>query len=289
MLTGRLGLTVTTAAVVMVVLTPTAALADDGFGGGFSGPNSAGATAGITVHIPGSPGRAGSPGGPGLPPEPAAPAAPAVAASVDPCAGADRGQCLASLPPANLTMLACGGPAFPCQPAAPAGPGVAVAPAVPAVAAVPAIPPRDVALMAVKQITVPSPVIRTSPTRELIVGFPTWMWLDSSSLGSRSTTASVPGVSVTATVTPVEASWDMGDGSAVTCAGSGTPYTPGVDPLASSPTCGHTYTHPGELTITVRTRWSVSWSGAGTGGTLPDITVAASRPIRVIELQAVNT
>jgi len=288
MLTGRLALALTT--VVFIVVTPATALADGSFGGVAPAPGGVSPYAGDVYHIPGTPGRAGSAGGPVAPPVPPAQAVPAAAVSVDPCAaGMDRGQCLASLPPANLTMLACGGPAFPCQPAAPAGPGVAVAPAVPAVAAVPAIPPRDVALMAVKQITVPSPVIRTSPTRELIVGFPTWMWLDSSSLGSRSTTASVPGVSVTATVTPVEASWDMGDGSAVTCAGSGTPYTRGVDPLASSPTCGHTYTHPGELTITVRTRWAVSWSGAGTGGTLPDITVAASRPIRVIELQAVNT
>jgi hypothetical protein len=45
----------------------------------------------------------------------------------------------------------------------------------------------------------------------------------------------------------------------------------------------------GAFVLTAQVIWTASWTGTkGTGGVLPALTVAASTPVRVDELQAVN-
>ncbi len=63
--------------------------------------------------------------------------------------------------------------------------------------------PALLADQAVKALRLPAPAIRLNPAPPApqLVHLPTWVWLDASSWGSRSATASVPGLSVTATAT----------------------------------------------------------------------------------------
>lgn len=134
-----------------------------------------------------------------------------------------------------------------------------------------------------------------SPVGAQLVNLPSWLWLSQAGWGVRSATAAVPGVSVTVSATSVSVSWSMGDGGSVTCAGPGTPYAAGVNPDASSPDCGYTYqqsssAQPGQVfTVAATVRWTVAWSGAGQGGTFPDLTTTATARVPVAESQALNT
>ncbi len=152
---------------------------------------------------------------------------------------------------------------------------------------------EQLAQQAVRSLVLPAPAIRLnpSPPAAQLIHVPTWLWLDPSSWGSRTATASVPGMSVTATAVPVSVHWSTGDGGGVTCQGAGTPWT-GGDPMAESPDCGHTYTRhsgPGVFTLRATITWEVTWAGAGATGTEPALTSTATADIRVIRAPAVIT
>ncbi|KAA2246362.1 hypothetical protein F0L68_40715 [Solihabitans fulvus] len=153
--------------------------------------------------------------------------------------------------------------------------------------------PAELAVMARKQLRLPTPTIAANPSGTQLVNLPTWMWL-SSGWGPISATAAVPGVSVTAVATPASVSWSMGDGSTVSCISAGTPFRPGTDPKAPSPDCGHTYrtssaSQAGQaFPVTATVHWTVAWSGAGQGGVFPDMTTAGNTVFRVAESQALN-
>lgn len=155
--------------------------------------------------------------------------------------------------------------------------------------------PEQLAQQAYNQLRLPSPQIRANPVGTQLVNLPTWLWLDQSSWGTRSATASVPGVSVTATATPQSVTWSMGDGSTVTCPGAGTPFPTGGNPSAASPDCGHTYTRSSQgqpnnqFPVSASIHWTVTWAGAGQGGTFPNLTTTSSASFAVAESQAVNT
>jgi hypothetical protein len=167
-----------------------------------------------------------------------------------------------------------------------AGDGPAPAPAPP--------PPIVIAREAVSQLRLSAPPIASNPGPGAmhLVSLPTWLWIDRSQWQPQSTTASVPGVSVTVTATPTRIEWEMGDGSTVTCNGPGTPYPPDGDPRAASPDCGHTYTRssaglPGEqFPVTARVFWRIAWSGGGQAGSLPELQTTSSAAFQVAESQA---
>jgi hypothetical protein len=175
--------------------------------------------------------------------------------------------------------------------------GVAGAPAAgPAPPAPP--PPALLAQLAVRYLRLPDPVIRSSPApgAPQLTELPTWMWVAPAAWRPESKTAQVPGEAVTATATPVSASWQMGDGRTVTCHGPGTPYSGGDNPAASSPTCGYTYTRSSAgqpsaaYHVTVTITWDITWAGpGGAGGVLPPLFTAAAAAMRVAESQAVDT
>lgn len=157
-------------------------------------------------------------------------------------------------------------------------------------------PPGQALLVAeaIRRLRLPAPVIRLNPAPPAaqLVFVPTWLWVDGSSWGRRSATASVPGLSVTATATPVSVSWSTGDGATVRCRGAGTPWRPGGDPLARSPDCGHTYTRAsgsGVFTVRATVTWKVSWAGGGASGTEPALTSTATAQVRVAESPTVIT
>lgn len=164
---------------------------------------------------------------------------------------------------------------------------------IPAGAQRPATPsPEQVAQIARKRLQMPRPTISASPGGTQLVNLPTWLWL-SNGWTPVSATASVPGVSVTAVAKPVSVTWSMGDGSSVTCATAGTPYTTNRDPKSTSPDCGHTYRkssagQPADaFSVTATVNWTVTWSGAGQTGAFPNMTTSAVAALRVAESQGI--
>jgi len=93
---------------------------------------------------------------------------------------------------------------------------------------------------------------------------------------------------------PARSAWSTGDGDTVGC-GEGTAWTPGADPEAVSPDCGHVYSVPsltvsgGRYTVTATITWQVRWSGGGARGTEPALASTAGVQAAVVESAAVNT
>ena len=156
------------------------------------------------------------------------------------------------------------------------------------------VSPVVVARRAAARLRLPSPEIKFSPAGEQLVGLPTWLWIDRATWNSRSATAAVPGVSVTAQARPRRVVWELGDGSRVTCHGPGTAWRSGMAAGSASPTCGHTYrtasgNQPdGAYRVTATVSWAITWSGTGGGGTLPAMSTSGSARLRVAESQALN-
>lgn len=133
--------------------------------------------------------------------------------------------------------------------------------------------------------------------RRTWVGIPVWLWVSNPeplSFGPYTETATLGGVTVTATASVSSVTWDSGDGQTVTC-GSGTKFdlAAAADQLAiDSPTCGFRYQHasaPEGATVTATSHWSVNWSGGGTDGTIAVRDTSTTTFVRVGELQSVNT
>ncbi|WP_194891309.1 hypothetical protein [Catenulispora pinisilvae] len=157
--------------------------------------------------------------------------------------------------------------------------------------------PREVAQTAAQQIHLVGPAMNSSPRSDAPqwVNFPIFLWTDPGAWHPLSATASVPGISVSATAMPVRLTWDMGDGTTVTCAGPGTPFTDTTAATASSPDCGHVYRRAsdaepsGKFAVRVTETWRVTWVGGGQSGALPDMTETSSIALRVAESQALVT
>ncbi|GAA2111229.1 hypothetical protein GCM10009841_33880 [Microlunatus panaciterrae] len=116
------------------------------------------------------------------------------------------------------------------------------------------------------------------------VGFPIWLWAEGGDTATKSSTASVAGITVALTAHLTGITWDMGDGHRFTC-GVGTPYVRGALPPATpSPDCGHTYTKMGHYTITATTRWAIDWRAGTQSGTIP-FAMSQTREIPIGELQ----
>jgi hypothetical protein len=157
----------------------------------------------------------------------------------------------------------------------------------------PAVTPEQLAQIARARLQLPGVGMQLSPATNSMVNVPVWLAL-SAGWDTRSATASVPGLSVTATATPSKVRWDMGNGRSRSCSGPGSVFRAGVDdPYAASPTCGFTYSDPvGEgRTYTVRATvtYRISWSGGGQSGTLADLTATGTTAMAVGESQAVVT
>jgi hypothetical protein len=158
--------------------------------------------------------------------------------------------------------------------------------------AAPTADPAAVARDARSRLRLPSPVIDVNPPGDQRVNFPVWLALNPASWKPRSATASVPGVTVTATARPVRVSWSMGNGSTRTCDGPGTAWSPATDPERASPDCGYIYRHSsasapgGTYTVVATVTWDVTWAGAGQVGTVPGLTTAGHVQTRVQESDA---
>ncbi|MEU4361765.1 hypothetical protein [Promicromonospora sp. NPDC023987] len=122
-----------------------------------------------------------------------------------------------------------------------------------------------------------------------IVGMPQWMWVENPgehTMGPITETATAGNFSVTATARVDKIMWNMGDGTTVTCVGSGTPYEDKYD-IADSPDCGHRYTRQGEYNVTAISYWTLQWRGIGDVGTI-EFTLEDSTDIVMGEAQVIT-
>lgn len=153
--------------------------------------------------------------------------------------------------------------------------------------------PQELAQRAVDSMTLLGPDIRTSVGVDghALVGVPVWLWTPAGAQtwGPTSATASVPGLSVTATARARSIRWELGDGTTVTCDGPGTPFDP-QGGRVESPDCGHVYERSSARSegavypLTATTTWDVTWAGGGDSGALV-LTRTSSATLSVAELE----
>lgn len=156
--------------------------------------------------------------------------------------------------------------------------------------------PVTLAAQAISQLPIEGAHIQTAPSVNGagLVGMQVYLWteVNASTWGPQTATASVPGLSVTATANAAKIEWRMGDGNSVTCANPGTPYSAefGGNP---SPNCGYVYSQSsrnqpgGRYTITAITTWHVTWAGGGQTGAL-DVTRQSTSTVQIQELSVVT-
>ncbi|MGI3780141.1 MAG: hypothetical protein ACRYG2_05120 [Janthinobacterium lividum] len=156
--------------------------------------------------------------------------------------------------------------------------------------------PQQAAIVAVAQLhlTPPKPVIGPSPEinewNMAAVGYPYWLWAEGN-LDPAPVSTTVADLTVSLDAHLASTTFDLGDGTRLTCTDLSARWTPAVEPGAPSPACGHTYTKPslpeGKYTITAYSTWAVDWSVNGVGGTIP-LYQQASTAVPVGELQVLT-
>ncbi|MEV8597330.1 ATP/GTP-binding protein [Streptomyces sp. NPDC052012] len=162
----------------------------------------------------------------------------------------------------------------------------------------PAIDPEVLAQRAVDAMKLTGPDI-ASPRADgrYTVGVPMWLWVRQgpTTYGPATATATAGDVTVTATAKVTSISWDLGDGTTLTCTGPGTPYRESTG-IADSPDCGHRYTQassgrPGErYPLTATSTWTITWEVAAGGTDSGEFTETRSSTVgvRVGEVQVLN-
>lgn len=172
-------------------------------------------------------------------------------------------------------------------------------------ASAPLVTPVQLAVEVRDTLPLPKPTIERSPDETIrFKGDPmtwvnlwTWFWTDPAAYQPMTQTVSAGSVSATVTAQPVGLLFDPGDGSApVRCAGPGRAWLERDGDAASPGGCGYRYRSvtDGTITSTVSILWDVSWTGTGTGtggvsGVLPQMRTQASAPLRVMQIQVVNS
>jgi hypothetical protein len=163
----------------------------------------------------------------------------------------------------------------------------------------PVVSPGVLAQQAYRLLPIPTPELGVNPPADQpqLVNLPTWLWVSQATWGTRTATVSVPGESVTATATPVQVAWVMGDGSTVVCNGPGSAYDPTRPPDAQRSSCTHTYgrSSAGEpdqrFAVSATATWRVAWQATGllpTNGQLPPLQRTAQLALQVAEAQTLN-
>ena len=177
------------------------------------------------------------------------------------------------------------------------------------------VTPQQLATQASNELTPGPPVVQMSPpstssTAWQYTNLPTWVWVAPAQWKTLDATASVPGVTVTATAVPVRLTLTYQDGlggtQSVSCNGPGTPYSdtlaasenPSRPIAAASPDCGWTWQHSGvnspdgKLQVTASIVYNASWTAAGApgGGSLGTITSPpAAYRVTVGQIEAIIT
>jgi hypothetical protein len=130
------------------------------------------------------------------------------------------------------------------------------------------VDPVTLAYEAIAEMRLAPPLIRSAPGVGQIglVNMPVWLWVTKTenTWGPIVRSASVPGLTVSATAQVKAINWSMGDGNTIRCDGPGTPYDKSMG-IKDSPDCGHRYkktSHelPGcKYPVTATAQWNITW------------------------------
>jgi hypothetical protein len=152
--------------------------------------------------------------------------------------------------------------------------------------------PVTLAYRAIASMQLAPPLIKTAPGVGQIglVNMPVWMWVNKSenTWGPIERSASVPGLTVTATAQVRAINWSMGDGNTIRCEGAGTPYDKSMG-VKDSPDCGHRYKKTSRelpkcmYPVTATAQWDITWqSTLGDTGQI-SMTQQAATQLRIGE------
>lgn len=130
------------------------------------------------------------------------------------------------------------------------------------------VDPVTLAYEAIAEMRLAPPLVKTAPGVGQIglVNMPVWLWVTKSenTWGPIVRSASVPGLSVTATAQVKAINWSMGDGTTIRCDGPGTPYDKSMG-VKDSPDCGHRYKKTSrdlpncKYPVTATAQWDITW------------------------------
>lgn len=161
------------------------------------------------------------------------------------------------------------------------------------------VDPAALAQEALQRAPLAAPNIKMAPDPSIpqLVNLATFLWIDPAQWRPQSASATAGAVTSTVTATPTRVVWDMGQGDTVTCNGPGAPYVPTLPDDAQPSNCKFTYRASSArspdktFTITATIEWHVTWaaSGAPGGGDLGISRRSSSTPVRVAEIQVLNT
>jgi hypothetical protein len=154
------------------------------------------------------------------------------------------------------------------------------------------VDPLTLVYRAIAEMQLAPPLVRTAPGvgQVGLVNMPVWLWVDKTenTWGPIVRSASVPGLSVTATAQVKAVDWALGDGNTIRCEGSGTPYDKTMG-IKDSPDCGHRYKKSSrELAkcvypVTAAAQWEINWqSTLGDTGQI-SMTQEATTQLRIGE------
>jgi hypothetical protein len=139
-------------------------------------------------------------------------------------------------------------------------------------------------------LDLPLPEPALNPPGAQLVGVPSWLWL--AEWQEAEATASVGAVTSTVRARPARVTWDLGDGTTLTC-DAGTAYDASRPPAAQSSDCTHVFTRDsravagGAYEVTATVTYEVSWEAStGAGGALEEVTRTTTVPVVVQEAQA---
>ncbi|MFW6599291.1 hypothetical protein ACQBAU_12350 [Propionibacteriaceae bacterium Y2011] len=153
--------------------------------------------------------------------------------------------------------------------------------------------PELLAQQAVLRLTVPAATPHVGPPPEInqwkmaVVGYPLWLWSSPNQPVTEELTEQ--GITITMTARKTSTTFDMGDGTTLTCHRT-VAWTRAVKANAESPVCGHRYTAPSRkgqpYTVTATDHWEVSWTALGETGVIR-LDPQASTTLPVGELHSV--
>jgi hypothetical protein len=157
----------------------------------------------------------------------------------------------------------------------------------------PNVPAVDLAEYAYNHMKIPSPTVQLMPGGKGWVNLATYVHLTTPKRVWVSATLGAVTVTVTARPVSTEITSSSGGTAYSNCGLDGSKYQPGHLPTAGAgvpPDCGVLWQSPTTAgTATATVVWRVTWTGAGGGGGLPQVTLATtSAPIRVAEIQSIN-
>ena len=125
----------------------------------------------------------------------------------------------------------------------------------------------------------PPPVIAVAPNEIGLTGLKSFFWLEEAP-GPIAATAQAPGITVSATATPLRYEWSFGDGATLTTESAGRPWRAGTPGDIA-----HLYQTKGRYVVNVTVVWAARWQvGDGPSQPLGFFTTSSSRTYPVREV-----